>query len=67
MNELSELDEIIVKNANLEDAFVKEALERIKSYETFKKQFNQDDLGPKRITLYTEDIPYYKYLENVEG
>lgn len=36
MNELSELDEIIVKNANLEDAFVKEALERIKSYETFK-------------------------------
>lgn len=67
MNELSELDEIIVKNANLEDAFVKEALERIKSYETFKKQFNQDDLGPKRITLYTEDIPYYKYLPNVEG
>ena len=56
-----------MKNANLEDAFVKEALERIKSYETFKKQFNQDDLGPKRITLYTEDIPYYKYLANVEG
>ena len=67
MNELSELNEIIVKNANLEDAFVKEALERIKSYETFKKQFTQDDLGPKRITLYTEDIPYYKYLANVEG
>ena len=67
MNELSELDEIIVRNANLEDAFVKEALERIKSYETFKKQFNQDDLGPKRITLYTDDIPCYKYLANVEG
>lgn len=67
MNELSELDKFIVKNANLEDAFVKEALERIKSYETFKKQFNQDDLGHKRITLYTEDIPYYKYLANVES
>lgn len=68
MDEVLELNKILSKDFNvaLEDSFVKEARMRIKSYEDFKKRLNQNDVSLKRITLYTEDIPSYKYLANVK-
>jgi len=66
MNTVVKLNNIISEYSILEDEFIKKSLSQIESYQEFIKQYACCDLDNKRLTLYLEDIPIYKYLANIK-
>lgn len=61
-----EIERIISENSVLEDSFIIDAKLRIESYKESLKQLCIDDDSQKRITVYPEDMPLYKYPANIK-
>lgn len=66
MDTVTKLNNIISEYSALDDLFIKKSLAQIELYKDFIKKYSNQEHINKRLTLYSEDAPIYKYHANIK-